>query len=168
MNSFLITARKRSLGQGNIFTRVCQEFCSQGGLVPGGGWSWGAWLGGVGVPGPGGVCSRGVPGEEPPLPRDGYCCGRYASYWNAFLLMWVFDKFHHCEKFTGTISFTLTMGVFLLHSAATGKSEPVDSVPYIGRDSETEMPRRRYSRAWNYVGEERGSPSRGPWGQTLH
>ena len=19
-------------------------------------------------------------------PRDGYCCGRYASYWNAFLL----------------------------------------------------------------------------------
>ena len=28
----IITARKRSLGQGNIFSRVCQEFCSQGGL----------------------------------------------------------------------------------------------------------------------------------------
>ena len=28
---FLVTARKRSLGQGNIFSRVCQEFCSQGG-----------------------------------------------------------------------------------------------------------------------------------------
>ena len=28
----LITARKRSLGQGNIFSSVCQEFCSQGGL----------------------------------------------------------------------------------------------------------------------------------------
>ena len=27
----LITARKRSLGQGNIFSIVCQEFCSQGG-----------------------------------------------------------------------------------------------------------------------------------------
>ena len=27
-----ITARKRSLGQGNIFIGVCQEFCSQGGL----------------------------------------------------------------------------------------------------------------------------------------
>ena len=27
----LITARKRSLGQGNIFSSVCQEFCSQGG-----------------------------------------------------------------------------------------------------------------------------------------
>ena len=26
-----ITARKRSLGQGNIFIGVCQEFCSQGG-----------------------------------------------------------------------------------------------------------------------------------------
>ena len=56
----IITARKRSLGQGNIFTSVCQEFCSQGGcLVPGGVW-------------------------RPPL-RDGYCCGWYASYWNAFL-----------------------------------------------------------------------------------
>ena len=28
----IITARKRSLGQGNIFSSVCQEFCSQGGL----------------------------------------------------------------------------------------------------------------------------------------
>ena len=26
------TARKRSLEQGNIFTSVCQEFCSQGGV----------------------------------------------------------------------------------------------------------------------------------------
>ena len=41
----------------------------QGGLVPGGSDPWGLW-------------SRGVPGVEPP---DGYCCGQYASYWNAFL-----------------------------------------------------------------------------------
>ena len=27
----LVTARKRSLGQGNIFSSVCQEFCSLGG-----------------------------------------------------------------------------------------------------------------------------------------
>ena len=27
----IFTARKRSLGQGNIFIGVCQEFCSQGG-----------------------------------------------------------------------------------------------------------------------------------------
>ena len=26
----MFTARKRSLGQGNIFSSVCQEFCSQG------------------------------------------------------------------------------------------------------------------------------------------
>ena len=29
--SSLITARKRSLGQGNIFSSACQEFCSQRG-----------------------------------------------------------------------------------------------------------------------------------------
>ena len=74
------TTHKRSLGQGNIFTSVCQKFCSQeGGLVLGGMpalrrvWSWsgacsqGAWcllkwglvLGGAwsweGVAAPGGV-----------------------------------------------------------------------------------------------------------------
>ena len=33
----IVTPHKRGLGQGNIFTSVCQEFCSQGGcLVPGG------------------------------------------------------------------------------------------------------------------------------------
>ena len=46
----------------------------------------------------GGVCSRGVsalgvpaPGRyawRPPPPKaDAYCCGQYASYWNAFLLI---------------------------------------------------------------------------------
>ena len=36
-----------------------------------------------GMPAPeGGVCSGGV--ETPPK-ADGYCCRRYASYWNAFL-----------------------------------------------------------------------------------
>ena len=48
-----ITARKRSLGQGNIFTPVCHSV------------------------------HTGVPGGDPP--PDGYCYGRYASYWNAFL-----------------------------------------------------------------------------------
>ena len=32
MHSCFITARKRSLGQGNIFSSVCQEFCPRGGL----------------------------------------------------------------------------------------------------------------------------------------
>ena len=66
--------------------------CSQGGcllpgrvpahrgvLVPGGACSGGACSGGVGVLAPG-----GVPGGDPP---NGYCCGRYVSYWNTFLLI---------------------------------------------------------------------------------
>ena len=62
-----------------------------GGLVPGGGAC--SPMGGVsargGVCSQGGACSRGVPargggGPGGDLP-DGYCCGRYASYWNAFL-----------------------------------------------------------------------------------
>ena len=39
----IFTARKRSLGLGNIFTSVCQEFCSQGG----------GYLGKYPPPGPG-------------------------------------------------------------------------------------------------------------------
>ena len=31
LSQSFITARKRSLGQGNIFIGMCQEFCSQGG-----------------------------------------------------------------------------------------------------------------------------------------
>ena len=38
--SHIFTTRKRSLGQGHIFTSMCQEFCSQGG---------GAWSGRGGV-----------------------------------------------------------------------------------------------------------------------
>ena len=65
----LITARKRSLGQGNIFTPVCHSVQS-GGVLRGG------CLVPGGLPAPGGAWWR------PP----GYCCGRHASYWNAFLL----------------------------------------------------------------------------------
>ena len=63
----IITARKRSLGQGNIFY-TCLSFCSQGGyLLPGGGEvpvlgdacsQWGLLWGGVPAPGKGGACSR--------------------------------------------------------------------------------------------------------------
>ena len=37
----------------------------------------------------GGACSGGA-WWSPPSPRNGYCCGRYASYWNAFLFENVF------------------------------------------------------------------------------
>ena len=67
------------MGQGNIFTSVCQEFCSQGGgawsggcLLPGGCLLLGVWF--QGVPSPGGVCSGGgvpgpvgMPGGDPPM-----------------------------------------------------------------------------------------------------
>ena len=54
---FLPPATK--LGQSNIFRSVCQELCSPGGGVQ--------------------HALRQTP------PADGYCCGQYASYWNAFL-----------------------------------------------------------------------------------
>ena len=73
--------------------------CSQMGgcLLPGGTCSW--W-----VPIPGDACSGGclLLGRvvvETPLPADGYCCGRYAFYRNAFLcfkiktlLLFIFSK----------------------------------------------------------------------------
>ena len=72
---------------------------------------WGCLLWGVSVPRGcllwgGGVCSRGVSaprgsalggcllwGGLVETPRDGYCCGRYASYWNAFLSEYMFPWF---------------------------------------------------------------------------
>ena len=85
------------MGQGNVFTGVCDSV--QGGcLVPGG------VPGPRGVPGPGGespgpqprgklrgiwfrpITKGKVEGNWPAAPFDSYCRGRYASYWNAFLL----------------------------------------------------------------------------------
>ena len=34
----------------------------------------------------GDACCQVGGGVEPPPKADGYCCGWYASYWNAFLL----------------------------------------------------------------------------------
>ena len=61
-----------------MFLEVC--VCPRGGLLPGDAWSGeGSAPGGVGVmSGPGRGCG------DPP---DGYCCGRYTSYWNVFLLL---------------------------------------------------------------------------------
>ena len=60
--------------------------CPRGGTCSRGCLAGGAWSRGGLVPGgsgPGGVLSRGVCLVE--TPPDGYCCGRHASYWNAFL-----------------------------------------------------------------------------------
>ena len=76
----IFTARKRSLGQGNKFTGVCLS--TRG--VPGPVW---CLVLGEGVPGAGGAWSKGglLPGGVWRPPPDGCCCGRCASYWNAFL-----------------------------------------------------------------------------------
>ena len=78
--------------EGYVFTPVCQSFCSRGGgcaipaCIAGGipAWLQGGLLLGGGLL-PGGTCSGGGACLETPLKADGYCCGRYASYWNAFL-----------------------------------------------------------------------------------
>ena len=60
-------------------------------LVPGG-----VVTGPRGVPPPGGAPrGGGVPGGDP---RDGYCCGRYASYWNAFLSLRYVHTTGDCER----------------------------------------------------------------------
>ena len=72
----LFTARKRSLGQGNVFTPVCL-FTGGGGLPTGGSESEGVCLqGGAGLHLGEGVC--------PTLP--GTRKAGYAFFWNAFLL----------------------------------------------------------------------------------
>ena len=88
--NFIITARKRSFGQGNIFTPLCHSVHGGGGRVPGPGGclvrggclvQGGAWSGGCLVPW--GGCLDG----DPP---DSYWCGWCASYWNAFLFKYSF------------------------------------------------------------------------------
>ena len=80
---------KRSFGQGNIFTSVCHSFCSQGGCLV---WSGGVSatnFGGVSAPNffGGGVCSKFSGGGWSLIFGIRSTFGRYASYWNAFLLV---------------------------------------------------------------------------------
>ena len=80
---FFFTARKRSLGQGNIFSSMCQEFCPRGG-----------GLADQAPRGPGIPLEQSpqdqIPPDQPP-PLCSACweirstSGRYASYWNAIL-----------------------------------------------------------------------------------
>ena len=77
--------------EGYVFTGVCLS-TGGGGLLLGGAWSWGSLVPGGSAQG--GCLVRGClvqGGWYPSMHwgrsprRDGYCCGRYASYWNAFL-----------------------------------------------------------------------------------
>ena len=72
--------------EGYVFTGVCLSTVG-GCLLPGSTWSQGGVCSQRGR----GICSRGggIPActEADPPGRDGHCCGRYASYWNAFLFL---------------------------------------------------------------------------------
>ena len=87
----IFTARKRSLGQGNIFSSMCQEFCS------GRGSTWAGTPEGRYTPHSGQVHPLGRYTPQAGTPQAGtppgtsVCwaiwatSGRYATYWNAFL-----------------------------------------------------------------------------------
>ena len=98
VGELIFTVRKRNLGQGNVFTGVCQSFCSQG---------EGVLVGGGGLPdrNPPGQWSldRDPTGQKPP--RQRLPCmvksGRYASYWNAILFTKIFNAISSMENRLG-------------------------------------------------------------------
>ena len=57
------------------------------------GGSPGPHLGGISRPTPGGVCIPACTEADPPV--DGYCRGRYASYWNAFLFGTILSQWYN-------------------------------------------------------------------------
>ena len=124
--NIIFTARKRSLGQGHMFTGVC---LSTGGLVPGGVWSGGVWSGGGAWSrgsGQGEIWSRGLPGVGDAWSKGGGSgtggawsrglvqggawwwpprrlllprihSSSTASYWNAFLVQVLFASWAQIE-----------------------------------------------------------------------
>ena len=91
---FIFTARKRSLGQDNVFTPVCHSV-HRGCLHPGGS----AYRGDLH---PGASCIwEGWTDPRPPSDAMGYGqqCIRYASYWNA--LFFILRYVHHCNSHNG-------------------------------------------------------------------
>ena len=72
------------LRKGYVFTPVCHSVHRGGGICPSGFWNTPPW---ADTP-----LAKHPPGGDPAA--DGYCCGRYASYWNAFLLVNTFSELH--------------------------------------------------------------------------
>ena len=83
--------------------------------APGGGLLLG-WGGSA----PGGLVSEHALRQTPPPRRDGYCCGRYASHWNAFLFVTSyvlkFLIFLILLRFTWLITFALEVALTSLSS----------------------------------------------------
>ena len=148
VSGLFVTARKRSLGQGNIFIGVCQEFCSQGGSLP-------QCMLGCHPPGadtlsppgadtpppreqthhPPGSRHTTPPGADTPPPREQTprsrafyeirsTRGRYASYWNAFLFSFVlfFEDCRHWQIQGGAKEARPTPVQFLSFSCSLQKS----------------------------------------------
>ena len=49
------------------------------------------------------------PPDQVPPPRYGYCCGRYASYWNAFLFgqsIWTQSDYYHPQRSWAKVIFS--------------------------------------------------------------
>ena len=94
------------LREANVFTPVCQSFCSQRGACVQGrhackGYAWQGDVCGKGAHVAGGMHGRGMRGRGMCVARahvagghafrkDGHWSGRYASYWNAFLFSFSF------------------------------------------------------------------------------
>ena len=74
----LLLPAKQSLGQGNVFTPVCQSFCSQGRSASGSGEGVCLWVQDGSLP----LGLHTPQTHTRPFPEH----ERYASYWNAFLL----------------------------------------------------------------------------------
>ena len=103
----IFTAHKRSLGQGNIFTRV--SFCPHGGSASRRGFAFrgrdrgsasrGTFCIWEGKAASRRVCIQGEAVGQTPLGYYGIrsTSGRYASYWNTFLFKFYFTEFYIAE-----------------------------------------------------------------------
>ena len=98
---------KHALQQGGVLSQHALQVVSLHALQQGDG----------SAPGGGQVCSRGVCFEGGGLvettPPDSHCCGRYASYWNAFLfpiIVWNLGFYYYemncSEQLSATVQFT--------------------------------------------------------------
>ena len=116
---------------------------SQEGLLRGGAWSGGGLGPGV-VSAPRGVR---VPGGDP---RDGHCCGRYASYWNAFLL----TKWVKCNNPNWNMQINLNSQKYFLKFSTDYLNGPLWLGPHDERLNNCNQSKNAYVAARDYIRHE--------------